>query len=68
MHDPEVERVLTELREWCAAKYGRQAEVARTLGVTRQQVYDWIARRTQPSVSMWLRLKSFLKTQRKGKE
>ena len=59
--DPEVKVVLDRLNVWCKERPGRQALIARNLGVTRQQVYDWIsAQRKVPSVSMWLRLKAFL--------
>ena len=62
MADPETERLLSELRDWCKAEYGRQSEIARALGVSRQQVYDWINRRTMPTLEMGFRLQSFLKT------
>ena len=67
LHDPEIDRVLSELREWCKAEYGRQAEVARTLGVPRQAVYDWINKRKMPSLTMWIRIQSFLKSHRPRK-
>ena len=62
MADPEIERLLSELRDWCKAQYGRQSEVARALGVSRQQVYDWINRRTMPTLAMGFRLQGFLRT------
>ena len=63
----EVDLVLNEFREWCKAEYGRQAEAARTLGVTRQQIYDWSTKRKRPPIEMWLRIQSFLKHQRPRK-
>jgi DNA-binding XRE family transcriptional regulator len=66
-NDSEVDQVLSEFRDWCKAEYGRQAEAARTLGATRQQIYDWTSMRKRPSIEMWLRIQSFLKHQRPRK-
>jgi transcriptional regulator with XRE-family HTH domain len=37
------------LRAYCDAKRGRQAELARHLGVNRQQVRDWLSGTRQPA-------------------
>jgi predicted XRE-type DNA-binding protein len=58
-----VTRLINELREWCSQKYGRQAQVARTLRVTRARVNDWITGRTVPSLSEGLALIEFLKAE-----
>lgn len=66
MPDP-AEQYLNDLRNWCRAKYGRQTEAARHIGVTRAKLNDWITGRTQPSLSDGLKLIEFLKQQRKRK-
>ena len=65
MGDP-AEAYLNELRAWCQAKYGRQAEAAWQLGVSKAKLNDWVTGRTQPSFSEGLKLIEFLKKVRKG--
>jgi transcriptional regulator with XRE-family HTH domain len=62
----EYERLLAELREWCAAQYGRQKIVADYLGVTRQMVSNWINGQRQPNANDVLRLEQFVKRRRAG--
>ena len=66
--DPEVIRLLEELKAWCEEQHGRQVEIARVLGVNRQRISDWFALRTLPSLGMGLRIQSFLRTQREQKK
>lgn len=61
--DPEVTRLLDDLKAWCDQEYGRQSEIARFLGVDRKRINDWLARRTEPSLGMGLRILRFLQTQ-----
>src|SRR5947209_2655721 len=62
--DPEVARLLNELREWCAQEYGRQAQVARILGVNRRRISDWFSGRILPSLATGLKIQNFLRTQK----
>jgi DNA-binding transcriptional regulator YiaG len=62
--DPAVERLLNELRAWCEAEYGRQAEVARILGVDNRRVNDWFSGRIDPSLAVGLRIQAFLASQK----
>jgi predicted transcriptional regulator len=63
----ESEKLVSELREWCDEKYGRRAELARMLGVSRQLVSDWFAGRTTPTLDAGLQLQEFLKKQRRSR-
>jgi predicted transcriptional regulator len=63
----ESEKLVGELREWCDEKYGRRAELARMLGVSRQLVSDWFAGRTTPTLDAGLQLQEFLKKQRRSR-
>ena len=67
MSDPEIQSTLTKLKEWCEAEYGRQAEIARVLGVSRQLVTDWFRGKAIPTWSTGLKIQAFLKTQKPGK-
>jgi DNA-binding transcriptional regulator YiaG len=67
MSDPEIEDLINALREWCKAKHGRNAEIAETLGVSRQLVTDWLKGRAVPTLSTGLKLKTFLKNRRPRK-
>jgi predicted transcriptional regulator len=63
----ESEKLVRALREWCDEKYGRRAELARMLGVSRQLVSDWFAGRTTPTLDAGLQLQEFLKKQRRSR-
>jgi DNA-binding XRE family transcriptional regulator len=54
-----------QLKAWCAEHYGRQAEVAEAIGVSRQVVTDWLKGRAIPSLDNGLALQRFLKKQRR---
>jgi len=67
MVSQESENLIAQLKAWCDEKYGRRAEVARMIGVSRQLVSDWFAGRTTPTLDAGLKLQAFLKKQRRGK-
>ena len=66
----ESEKLVEALRAWCGAPgehYGRRAEVARALGVSRGLVGDWLAGRAAPGLDKGLKLQAFLRKQRRAK-
>jgi len=67
MVSQESENLVAELRAWCDEKYGRRAELARMLGVSKQLVSDWFAGRTMPTLDVGLQLQTFLKKQRRAR-
>lgn len=68
MSDPEIENLINQLRDWCKEEYGRNSEVARTLGVSRQLISDWFAGRTVPSWAAGRQIEKFLKKQRRRRK
>jgi predicted XRE-type DNA-binding protein len=64
MSQEETEKLMAELKAWVDAKYGRRAEIARELGVSRQRVTDWISDRYAPTLEQGLRLQALLKKRR----
>jgi hypothetical protein len=66
---PELEKLMGELKAWCDAERGRQAQVSRELPVepkvSRYLVNDWIFGRKRPSLDQYLALQAFLKKQRR---
>lgn len=67
MAPKESELLLAELKAWADAEYGRRAELARMLGVSRQLVSEWFAGRATPTWDDGLKLQDFLKKQRRAK-
>ena len=67
MSPRESELLIAELKTWCNERYGRRAEVAEAIGVSRQIVSDWLAGRSVPSLDNGLKLLRFLKKQRRQK-
>jgi DNA-binding XRE family transcriptional regulator len=63
----ESEILLAELKAWCEEQYGRRAEVAETIGVSRQVVTDWLHGRGVPNLDNGLKLQRFLKKQRRSR-
>lgn len=63
----ESEKLLTELKAWANAEYGRRAELARMLGVSRQLVSEWFAGRATPTWDNGMRIEELLKRQRRAK-
>jgi DNA-binding XRE family transcriptional regulator len=65
MSERETEKLMAELKTWVDAEYGRRAEVARELNVSRQRVTDWLSDRYAPTLEQGLKLQAFLKKQRR---
>jgi hypothetical protein len=49
------------------AEYGRRAEIARMLGVHRQQITNWLDGWKTPTLEQGLRLQAFLKKRRRSR-
>jgi predicted transcriptional regulator len=62
----ESEKLIAELKAWADAEYGRRAELARMLGVSRQLVTEWFAGRKTPTLDDGLKLQAFLKKRRRS--
>ena len=54
------EKLLSDLRTWARAEYGRPALLARKLGVSRQLVSHWITGRRTPTLHHGLAIQAFL--------
>jgi hypothetical protein len=63
MTAPELEKLLNELRAWCAEGTKRQVQVAEALGVSRGLVNDWLTGRRVPGTDRYFALKAFLRKQ-----
>jgi transcriptional regulator with XRE-family HTH domain len=63
----ESEQLLTELKAWANAEYGRRAELARMLGVSRQLVSEWFAGRATPTWDNGMRIEELLRKLRRAK-
>ena len=61
----ESEMLIDELKSWCEQSYGRRAEVAKAIGVSRQVVSDWLHGRALPGLDNGLALRAFLKRERR---
>src|SRR5258708_7501629 len=67
MSPKESEILMAELKSWCDERYGRRAEVADAIGVSRQIVSDWIKGRAIPNLDNGLALQAFLRKRRRRK-
>ena len=65
MNEKRSERLLAELKSWADAAYGRRAELARMLGVSKQLISEWFAGRSVPTWDHGLEIEAFLKKQRR---
>jgi hypothetical protein len=65
MSPKESEILMDELKAWCDERYGRRAEVAEGIGVSRQIVSDWIKGRAIPNLDNGLALQAFLRKRRR---
>lgn len=65
MNERRSERLLAELKSWADAAYGRRAELARMLGVSKQLISEWFAGRSVPNWDHGLEIEAFLKKQRR---
>ena len=66
---PKTKQLLDELQAWCdePGGYGRRAEIARMLGVSRYAITHWFGGRQSPTAEQALVLLEFLKKQRRRK-
>ena len=60
----ELEQVIVDLTAWCNVEHGRQTELAKRLGVSKQLVSHWVNRRRTPSLHNFLKVRKFLQRQR----
>ena len=64
-----VRKLLDEAKRWCAEERGRQAQLAKQLGVAKQSVNVWFAEylkdhpKNAPTAEQALELAAFLKSQ-----
>jgi DNA-binding XRE family transcriptional regulator len=63
MSQQKIEEVLEELRAWCTERRGRNLELAKKLGVSKQLVTDWLKGRAVPTWAIGLEIQAFLKQQ-----
>lgn len=68
MSHPEIEKMVSDLRTWCKEERGRNVEVAKMAGVSRQLVSDWFSRKTDPMAETLFMLRDFLRAQPKRKK
>jgi transcriptional regulator with XRE-family HTH domain len=61
--DPEVKRLLNDLKTWCEGSHGRRTQIAKAIGVDRRRITDWLSGRVLPSLAMGLRVRAFLEAQ-----
>jgi transcriptional regulator with XRE-family HTH domain len=60
-----TQKLIADVQAWCDEAYGRQAQLARLLGVSRQSVSGWLSGRKSPTSEQALWLSQFMATQRK---
>jgi transcriptional regulator with XRE-family HTH domain len=65
MPPEELDKLMADLRAWCDEKYGRQAELADELGVSKQLVTNWLAGRRSPTLKHFFEIRRFLDEQGK---
>jgi DNA-binding XRE family transcriptional regulator len=65
MPPEEFQKLIDELVTWSDLEPGRRSNLARHLGVSRQTVTNWLAGRRNPRLESWLKLRAFLKQQRR---
>jgi hypothetical protein len=58
--------LVTKLGAWCAEKRGRQTELARLTGATRQAVNDWLNGRKKMNGEQALKADAFMRKVRAG--
>lgn len=61
MAPSEVKKLMEDLRAWVDAEYGRRADLARELGVSRQRVSDWLSGRLTPDLEHGLAILEILR-------
>jgi hypothetical protein len=65
VHDEEIQNMLNDLKAWAGEEHGRNAELARTFGVSKQLVSDWFSGHSTPTWATGLKIQAFLKKQRR---
>jgi DNA-binding transcriptional regulator YiaG len=63
----EIKKLMRDVRSWADQSYGRRAELARILGVSKQVISDWLTGRSTPSFEKGLKLIAFLESQKTPK-
>jgi alpha-amylase/alpha-mannosidase (GH57 family) len=56
----EIQVMLRDLKAWADKEYGRKAQIARALKVSRGRVGDWLEGRIIPNTKNFLALRKFL--------
>lgn len=64
----EYEKLMKDLAEWCSVQHGRQAELAKRLGVTKQTVNHWLLRRRKISFDQAVAIRKIIRRQREKPE
>jgi DNA-binding XRE family transcriptional regulator len=65
--EKEIDDLINELKTWAGEKDISQSDIARMLGVTRQRVNDWFIGKAKPNLEAWLKIKEFLRKNRRRK-
>jgi hypothetical protein len=65
--DPQVEQLIEDLRAWCNARRGRRTYLGKLLGIDPKRITDWLSGRVTPSLSMGLKIKTFLEGEKSGR-
>jgi len=66
----ESEKLISDLKAWVGKRgehYGRRAEVARSVGVSRGLVGDWLTGKSKPGFDLGLKLRAFLAREKRWK-
>jgi predicted XRE-type DNA-binding protein len=66
MTDNEIDELINELKAWVEQTGVKQATLARMLGINRQRLNDWFMGKTKPNLAAWLKIKSFLRSNRRS--
>ena len=64
----EAKALVDALRDWCGDKrenYGRRAEIAKAIGVTRGSIGDYLSGRSVPGYNVGLKLREFLEKEKR---
>jgi hypothetical protein len=68
MTEEEIQQAIDKLKHWAGDEYGGQAALARNLGVPRQRLNDWLTGKRTPTLGAWLKIQTFLKTQKRRRK
>jgi predicted transcriptional regulator len=70
MSKEEAEQLIEDLRAWCGdarVNRGRRSQIAKAVRVERASIRDYLSGRSAPSYANGLKLKAFLKKQKRKK-